>query len=159
MLSILPLVSYRLRALTVLGLILMLSGCSATGPQFSDAQAAPNEALVYVYRPSAGTLRARTAIIEAAPHASVRLSNNGHVLLRLPPGPQRFSQVWAPWLADSMPNDRPISQQLDLQPGQRYFLRLSAWNRKDEKLIVIRWQLEEVPAAQALEEIAKTRRD
>lgn len=137
---------------------LVLVGCSARGAPFAVAEATSDEALVYVYRPSAGALRARTAIVVAPGHEELRLSNNGHVLLRLAPGRQRITQHWAPWLLDDAQIDQPIVRDLELQAGQRYFLRLASTFRRGEELLVVRWALEEVPQAQALDEISPTRR-
>lgn len=99
-------------------LLLLLSGCSATGPVYEKIDTVPEgKALVYIYRPGkfmgggvvfdvhAGSLEDDTEIVE--------LKSGGYFPYFAPPGEL---QLWAR-------TESTTSLTLDLQPGDRRYVR------------------------------------
>ncbi|WP_127024792.1 DUF2846 domain-containing protein [Rheinheimera mangrovi] len=106
-------------------MIASLSGCSATGPKFTQTEAAEaNKAKVYFYRPWAMLDGAAAPTVQINGVDSFSISNGGYHVLDLTPG----NTVIAVKEGGLMSNWRagPLQIVLDVQANNLYFVRLSA---------------------------------
>ncbi|HZP59148.1 MAG TPA: TonB family protein [Opitutaceae bacterium] len=139
--------------------MILLVGCSATGPAFVAEQALrPNEAVIYIYRPSAMTARARTATIEMDGKLIGQLDNNGYIVIHALPGKHRITESWAAWVGDLSALQRPIEVLIDAESGMKYYVRLSSRSELGGGGVTLQWSLSEMPAEPAAAEIVQCKR-
>ncbi len=99
---------------------IILSGCSATGPIFKEVSTAPqNQAIVYVYRPSAlvNSAAAPNLFVNDIDHGP--LLNSGYIPLQLSPGNTLLvlkGDYWK-WGLE------PISLSIRTEAGKTYYVR------------------------------------
>ena len=99
--------------------LLLLSGCAATGTKFSKPETPTDkEALVYVYRPASSLPRQPIVSVNGKRLAS--LKNKSYITLHLPAGKYQFAANWA-WNALS----RIPKTKTSFDAGGRYFVRVT----------------------------------
>ena len=106
-------------------LLILLQGCSATGPLFEpENPPVENQSLLYIYRPNVEMLWMRTAVIYINDEKLVELPNQGYTSVKLSPGIYRVKQIWEPWPGDFKWLSVPIDVDLTLKAGKTHFLEL-----------------------------------
>ena len=106
-------------------MIASLTGCSATGPKFTQTEAPEvNKAKVYLYRPWAMLDGAAAPTVQINGVDSFEISNGGFHVLDLNPG----STIIAVKEGGIMSNWRagPLQISFDVQANNTYFVRLTA---------------------------------
>lgn len=109
------------RRTLVMGALVLLAGCSATGPAFQDAGVAPKDkATVYVYRPSSlvNSGNAPNLFVNEVDHGP--LWNAGYIPLSLPPGEISVVLKGDRWKW-GLP---PISTKARIEAGKTYYFRM-----------------------------------
>lgn len=110
----------------VIGALVLLAGCSATGPAFQEAGIAQKDkATVYVYRPSSlvNSGNAPNLFVNEVDHGP--LWNAGYIPLSLPPGEISVVLKGDQWKW-GLP---PISTKARIEAGRTYYFRMG--NRVD----------------------------
>lgn len=141
---------------SVLLLLVLLSGCAATGPIY---QAAPepkeSDALIYIYRPNSFALGGRDAYFYVDDVNIVDLSNEGYTWFHLPAGEYSLKQKWP---LDVTLGTHTIEIKVKWLPHQKYYYRLNTnvgfGYQIGYSTIKYEWQLTEVPVEQAVGEIS-----
>ncbi|HEY9595288.1 MAG TPA: hypothetical protein VHE79_12485 [Spirochaetia bacterium] len=125
--------------------LLFVFGCASTGPAFAPADVPPDKALIYLYRPGAFSLAARTIFL-ALPGSdkSYALVNAGYYPLFVDPGTVTIAGVGT----DAV----PVSFEISVKGGEERYVRVTF----DESglSLAVPAKFEEVPAAQGKTEIA-----
>jgi len=101
----------------------IISGCSATGPKFSELEPVGNStATVYVYRPWMMLDGATAPTVQIDSIDTFDIKNGGFKVLNLDSGTHKLTikkgSLLSNWRADEM------SLNYDFKSGQRYFFRL-----------------------------------
>lgn len=109
----------------LLVMIVSLTGCSATGPKFTQIEAPDvNKAKVYFYRPWAMLDGAAAPTVQVNGVDSFEISNGGFHVLDLNPGNTiiavKEGGIMSNWRAG------PLQISLDVQANTTYFVRLTA---------------------------------
>lgn len=98
--------------------VLLLTGCAATGPAFQPvANVDPGSGLVYVYRAKTFALGARAAYFYINDVNVFDLNADGYSWVSLPAGTYKLKQKWA---ADIWA--KPVEVNLDVRPGETRYL-------------------------------------
>ncbi|MDX1526956.1 MAG: DUF2846 domain-containing protein [Pseudidiomarina maritima] len=108
-----------------LGIIVSLTGCSATGPKFTETEAPEvNKAKVYFYRPWAMLDGAASPVVQINGVDSFEIGNGGFHVIDLSPG----NTIIAVKEGGFMSNWRagPLQISFDAQANNTYFVRLTA---------------------------------
>jgi hypothetical protein len=108
-----------------LAMVVSLTGCSATGPKFTETEAPElNKAKVYFYRPWAMLDGAAAPMVQINGVDSFEISNGGFHVFDLAPG----NAVIAVKEGGFMSNWRagPLEISFDAQANNTYFVRLTA---------------------------------
>jgi hypothetical protein len=84
-----------MRRRSILILIVLLSGCAATGPAYKAAEEPSGGfALVYIYRPDSLTYGARAANFFLDDRSVAEIRSNGYSYFYVKPGTYRLRQKW-----------------------------------------------------------------
>jgi hypothetical protein len=105
----------------VMGPVVLIAGCSATGPAFQEAGVAPKDkATVYVYRPNSlvNSGNAPNLFVNEVDHGP--LWNAGYIPLSLPPGEISVVLKGDKWKW-GLP---PISTKARIEAGKSYYFRM-----------------------------------
>ncbi|MDB5800532.1 MAG: hypothetical protein JWL63_1471 [Rhodocyclales bacterium] len=120
-------------------LFALLSGCAATGPQFSPvSQMSPGNGVIYIYRPDAGANRAIAPGIKVDGREYSTLRNNGYMPFELAAGEHEIDVV----LSDRYKGEGAIK--LRLRPQTEMYLRLSTSYERGGGMIHRQFRLEGV---------------
>lgn len=107
-------------------LLLIVSGCAATGPKFQSLENSPaDKALVYFYRPDKNIGRAQPHEIVIDGEKRAVLKNAGYLKLELPPGSHQIISQPSIVIAALTPANKTANISLVTEPAKRYFIRLS----------------------------------
>lgn len=131
---------------------LVLAGCATPTPTRPVRQAQPNDATIYIYRPSSLALGARDAYISVNGLEVAPLANGSYFVLRVPEGAYVIEQKWA-W--DIQMGKAPLKlPALELKKQQKRYLRFSteAGRRYVYNGISLDYGIEEVSETIALSE-------
>lgn len=144
---------FRLGRVTLAGLL--VCGCSASGPIFSEAPPpGKTDALVYVYRPDAMFYSGIQSHFYLDDVNIVSLNKNGYSWFLVPAGAYSFKQHWSGMKAQS----QTISFPAEFHSGQKKFFRLNIGIAgTGYKSVTHGWVVTEVPEAQALQEMRELR--
>ena len=140
---------------------LALSGCSATGPTFTQETNAPsNKATVYVYRPWLEDNAAGYPAIFVQDQAQFALKNGGYGVIHLEPGKKTISAKGSPFFSHWYPEPASLTQHF--KANQSYYIRVSPSLTSTLMIPVFSVsgdaQMAVVSAESALKEIAETKR-
>lgn len=145
----------RYRNPLMLGLLLALTGCAATGPVFTSIEIAPaDKALVYVFRPSRFVQSGNNYTVNISPSAETRrLQNGGWQQVVLRPGVYMLDAV------DQFGFIRCAGVTLELKAGQTAYVELLAsMTPRDSIHVTHHCQLLSAAPRDALSEMISLRR-
>ena len=137
----------------------LLSGCSATGPIYTEAAPPPDQkALIYVYRMPGLAFGAKQAHFYLDGIKAFDLNTSGYSYLYVSAGDHILSQNWEYWPLD--PPTDGISAPITVRAGETRYFRFSTsmgggplvYNAVS---LTLRWQLKEYPEGFAKIEIKK----
>lgn len=143
--------------LITLFLVVVLSACASTGPIYQPAPApAPQDALIYVYRPANFVLSGRDAYFYVDDVNIVDLSTEGYSWFHVPAGNHTITQKWP---FDVTLGFNTVNIGKEFRPSQTYYYRLEidSFSFTFQFMFGIfnpYWRVTEVPEEQALAEIA-----
>lgn len=72
----------------------LLAGCSANGPVFTEVKPSDDRALVYIYRLPAYAMSLDTTVFDFNGQRVAGLTSGGYSYVRLPPGHYEIKQGW-----------------------------------------------------------------
>lgn len=127
----------------------LLTGCVATGPLFTEAMAAPEDAVIYVYRTRTATNSAFTPLIEVNGKEAGTIATGGYLVILVTPGFQYVE------LSEKGFEGRSVIG-LDLAPGERAYARVDTETRGPYYVERI-FRITEQPSATAEGEISLMR--
>jgi len=112
-----------MRTILVLLSIFLLTGCAASGQNFSTLEAVSNtEGKVYIYRPNKFFQGGTWPTVFINGEKRFELKNQGYIVFNLPPGQHNLkigkSHLFANWGFDD------VEGVLTIKPKERYFLKL-----------------------------------
>ena len=141
---------------------LALSGCSATGPVFKEAETAPiGKALIYIYRPSSFALAARDAHFFVDNEELIHLSNSGYTHTYLSEGRHKIMQRWNESTITGVlfgVSAKTTEIPLDVKAGEVYFVRFTTGvGDPVYNAVNLAWQLQQVSPEAAAAEISQTK--
>jgi hypothetical protein len=130
--------------------VLFISGCAATGPLYSIPQNVPeDETIIYVYREDSFVLGGRSAYFYINDVNVFDINKNGYSWLSLPQGVYNLRQGW--------PIDvlaKSLQSELNIETKEDIYLKFSThFCESNFDTMCLGWQIEEVEAAIAKEEI------
>ncbi len=138
----------RTIAISLIFLLIFITGCTAGGPAFSPVKTInENKAVVYIYRPFniCGSGETPTIYIDEVKYGKIK--NNGYLVYFVEPGKRMVeARDWI-W-------ERPLTLYPDLEAGKECYIRFYYtynWGTIETALAVI-------PPKDALAEIVKTRK-
>jgi hypothetical protein len=150
-------------------LLLFLSGCGASGPQFAPdlVKPVPGRALVYVYRPDTliGIGNADVSIMHLDGRRITRIRIGGHIAFPVTPGKHRLTTTES-LLGDDTRKIRGETS-FSVAGGSTAYFRYSETYKSFVPIVLpgvvvvhstANIGFEAVPAAEALAELAKTKR-
>ncbi|WP_326537168.1 DUF2846 domain-containing protein [Pseudorhodoferax sp.] len=142
--------------------VLVLYGCSATGPLFDQKEqpaAADGRAVLYVYRTTTKAMGARTASIDIDGKKLGELVMGSYLVVTLDPGTYTLTQRWNAWIGEFGALDKPISVALHLGNGSTSYIRMdTATEFPSFDRVRWSWNLRSVPAHAALTELQAIRK-
>lgn len=156
---------FRLSALAAVCLI--LAGCTARGPAFSDAPPPGAKALVYIYRPYNDWLSTQDAGFDANGKRIGFLDPGGYTFFHAAPGHYEIRQFWplGLWTVQDPDLWKDLHVAADLNAGETHYFRLQVGqvplaecpNHAPPAGLAwcVAWGLGEVPPAIARREIAE----
>lgn len=151
---------FRLSALAAVCLI--LAGCAARGPAFSDAPPPGAKALVYIYRPYNDWMSTQDAGFDANGKRVGFLDPGGYTFFHAPPGHYEIKQFWplGIWTAQVPELWKDLQVPVDLRAGETHYLRLRVEGGYDGITPLglqahVRWALSEVSPEIGRSEIAQ----
>lgn len=111
-----------LRVAQFLFVILLQTGCVATGPVFQKASDPEKDyALVYLYRPSSPFAIFAKPSIQIDESQVIELPNKGYTKMYLPAGEHRFKVEWSLFTKPSGASN--IGKTFDFSPGSTNYVR------------------------------------
>ena len=142
---------------------LILAGCAATGPAFSDAPPPGAKALVYIYRPYNQWMSTQDAGFDANGKRVGFLDPGGYTFFHAAPGHYEVRQFWplGIWTVQMPAMWDSLKIPIDLKAGEIHYVRLairaSPAQAVPPAIISTRleWELSEVPPSVARREIAE----
>lgn len=150
------------RILKFAAIILLFSGCAATGPAFQSIDVnQTDKAIVYVYRPSRFFYGGGWPNIYLNGQKQFALKNNGYGVLFLEAGDYEIKAEGSFFLTNWQPG--PASINLSVHQGLEYFVRVTPEHESTIfgfKTVAVTGtaQIIEVSKEQALSEIHKTKK-
>jgi hypothetical protein len=106
---------------------LLLAGCSAKGPAFTEVPPSDDRALVYVYRNSSHAMSLDTAVFDFNGQRAFGLNSGGYSYVRLPPGHYEVKQGWGGGVmvltTPELWSDLTIK--LDVKAGETHYIRFA----------------------------------
>jgi hypothetical protein len=154
------------RLLFALAGTLVLAGCAAKGPAFTDAPPPGSKALVYIYRPYNLWMSTQDAGFDANGKRVGFLDAGGYTFFHAAPGHYELKQFWPVgiWTLQVPQMWKDLHLATDLSAGETRYFRLQVGPVPEShcpdhpgfiELACIEWQWAEVPAQIARAEIAQ----
>ena len=107
----------------LLTLVVLLSACGASGPVYQPApQAAPSQAIIYVYRPKTLFNWGGSPGVHLDGKLMFDIRAGGYVKLDVTPGPHRVEVKGRLLLDDWYPG--PVGREVNAEGGKTYYLRI-----------------------------------
>jgi hypothetical protein len=147
-----------LKRATPIALALLLAGCAASGPLFTEA-APPQQGkvLFYVYRTPAAAFAVRSAGIILDGQDVCDLDPMGYCFFYVAAGHHTIQQRWHYWPGDlALPGDR-VTVEADVSAGETHYFRFATGSAPSGLGTEFQWMIAEVPEGSASEQIATMR--
>jgi hypothetical protein len=142
---------------------LVLAGCAAKGPAFTNAPPPGSKALVYIYRPYNDWMSTQDAGFDANDKRIGFLDPGGYTFFHAAPGHYEIKQFWplGIWTMQVPQLWKDLKIPVDLKAGETRYLRLGVQggytgaSPTGGLTAHIEWALSEVPPAIARQEITQ----
>jgi hypothetical protein len=152
-----------LRNTLLTALALLLAGCAAKGPAFTDAPPPGAKALVYIYRPYNEWMSTQDAGFDANEKRIGFLDPGGYTYFHAAPGYYEIKQFWplGIWTVQVPELWKDLKVPVELKAGETHYLRLRVQGAYDGVSPMgglqahVQWVLSEVPPETGRYEIAQ----